>query len=178
MRASRANCYSTGLPSWGENVRQPTDGPTPAEGLRPAGGSGSAFLNSSPLRGERVAALCRRVRGYFRRLPAGGEEPCAPLPGSKHHQRPHVNQHAGRKAADHAKQVRARCPSTVLFPTRERKAFHEAVLDEILQERVVSSRDQRRPPGVKRKLSSFPLRPRGACGSVRIEFSECIRIIK
>ncbi len=56
--------------------------------------------------------------------------------------------------------------------------FHEAVLNEILQERVVSSRGQRRPRGVKRKMSNFPLRPRGACGSVRIEFSKCIRIVK
>jgi hypothetical protein len=29
---------------------------------------GSGFLHSSPLRGERVAAMCRRVRGHFRRL--------------------------------------------------------------------------------------------------------------
>jgi len=36
------------------------------------------------------------------------------------------------------------------------------VLDEILQERVVSSRGRRNPRGVKRKMSNFPLRPRGA----------------
>ena len=52
------------------------------------------------------------------------------------------------------------------------------MLDEILQERVVSSRGQRRPRGVKRKMSNFPLRPRGACCSVQIEFSKCIRIVK
>jgi hypothetical protein len=36
------------------------------------------------------------------------------------------------------------------------------VLAEILQERVVSSRNRRNPRGVKRKMSNFPLRPRGA----------------
>ena len=65
-----------------------------------------------------------------------------------------------------------------LSPPRQRKALHEAVLDEILEERVVSSRGQQRPRGVKRKMSKVPLRPRGGCDRVRIEFSECIRIIK
>jgi len=35
---------------------------------------------------------------------------------------------------------------------------HESVLDEILEERVVSSRGRRNPRGVKRKMSNFPLR--------------------
>ena len=55
--------------------------------------------------------------------------------------------------------------------------FHEAVLAEILQERVVSSRGRRNPRGVKRKMSNFPLRPRVPC-HVRVEISERIRIIK
>src|ERR1035437_3073445 len=46
-----------------------------------------------------------------------------------------------------------------LFPPRQRRAFHKAVLDEILEERVVSSRNRRNPRGVKRKMSNFPLRP-------------------
>ncbi len=37
-------------------------------------------------------------------------------------------------------------------------AFHDAVLEEILQERVVSSRNRRNPRGVKRKMSNFPIR--------------------
>jgi hypothetical protein len=41
-------------------------------------------------------------------------------------------------------------------------AFHDRVLEEILQERVVSSRNRRNPRGVKRKMSNFPLRPRRA----------------
>lgn len=69
-------------------------------------------------------------------------------------------------------------PLTSLFPPRERPAFHEAVLNQILQERVVSSRGQCRPRGVKRKMSNFPLRPRGACRSERIEYSTFIIIIK
>ncbi|MCX6373114.1 MAG: hypothetical protein NTX16_08525 [Actinobacteria bacterium] len=36
------------------------------------------------------------------------------------------------------------------------------MLDEILDERVASSRGRRNPRGVKRKMSNFPLRPRGA----------------
>src|SRR5271170_3810125 len=50
--------------------------------------------------------------------------------------------------------------STALFPPQQRKTFHNAVLDEILQERVVSSRNRRNPRGVKRKMSNVPLCPR------------------
>src|SRR5436190_17732084 len=49
---------------------------------------------------------------------------------------------------------------TALFPPRQRKAFHAAILDEILEERVVSSRNRINPRGVKRKMSNYPLRPR------------------
>jgi len=35
------------------------------------------------------------------------------------------------------------------------------VLDEILEERVVSSRGQKKPCGVKRKMSGYPLRGSG-----------------
>ena len=37
-------------------------------------------------------------------------------------------------------------------------AFHDAVLEEILEERVVSSRQRWNPRGVKRKMSNYPLR--------------------
>lgn len=40
--------------------------------------------------------------------------------------------------------------------------LHERVLEEILQERVASSRDRRNPRGVKRKMSNFNVRHRGA----------------
>ncbi len=65
-----------------------------------------------------------------------------------------------------------------LFPPRAKKAFHESVVAEILQERVVSSRGRRHPRGVKRKMRNFPLRPREACLSVRIEIAGCLKIIK
>jgi hypothetical protein len=35
-------------------------------------------------------------------------------------------------------------------------AFHDSVLDEILEERVVSSRGKRNPRGVKRRVSCWP----------------------
>jgi len=48
----------------------------------------------------------------------------------------------------------------LLFPPLARKAFHEALLDEILEERVVSSRGRRNPRVVKRKMSSWPVKSR------------------
>jgi hypothetical protein len=52
------------------------------------------------------------------------------------------------------------------------------VLDEILQERVASSRGRRNPRGVKRKMSNFPLRPRHAKPLPPINVEKAIRIIK
>jgi len=37
-------------------------------------------------------------------------------------------------------------------------AFHDAVLEEILEERVVSSRQRWNPRGIKRKMSNYLLR--------------------
>ena len=65
-----------------------------------------------------------------------------------------------------------------LFPTQQRRAFHNAVLDEILQERVVSSRNRRNPCGLKRKMSNFPLRPRHVKPLPKIDIRKAIRIIK
>ena len=69
-------------------------------------------------------------------------------------------------------------PATSLFPPRQRKAFHEAILDEILEERVVSSRNRINPRGVKRKMSNYPLRPRKRQRTRRIDFAKRIRIVK
>jgi hypothetical protein len=52
------------------------------------------------------------------------------------------------------------------------------VLEEILDERVVSSRNRRNPRGVKRKMSNFPLRPRHLTPSPPIDIQNAIRIIK
>jgi len=64
-----------------------------------------------------------------------------------------------------------------LFPPRRRKAFHEALLQEILAERVVSSRGLRRPRGVRRQQSKFSVRRRQRLSQERIEIERCIRII-
>jgi hypothetical protein len=52
---------------------------------------------------------------------------------------------------------------------------HEAVLDEILEERAASSRGRQAPRGVKRKMSSYPLRPRSPQPITRIDFIKAIR---
>jgi hypothetical protein len=64
------------------------------------------------------------------------------------------------------------------FPPPARLALHEAVLNEILEERVVSSRGRRVPRGVKRKMSNYPLRPRAAQPTLRIDFIAAIQIAK
>jgi hypothetical protein len=55
--------------------------------------------------------------------------------------------------------VRRKVPLFAALPPRARRALHEAVLDEILEERAVSGRGRQVPRGVKRKMSSYPLRP-------------------
>ena len=70
------------------------------------------------------------------------------------------------------------CPVTPLFPPRQRKAFHEAILDEILEERVVSSRKRINPRGVKRKMSNYPLRPRKRQRTRRVDFAKQVMIVK
>jgi hypothetical protein len=52
------------------------------------------------------------------------------------------------------------------------------VLDEILQERVSSSRNRVNFRGVKRKMSNYNLRPRKRQRTRRIDISARIRIFK
>ena len=52
------------------------------------------------------------------------------------------------------------------------------MLDEILEERVVSSRGRQTPRGVKRKMSNFPLRPRFVSASDPIDYKKCIKVLK
>lgn len=66
----------------------------------------------------------------------------------------------------------------LLFPPRNRKDFHDAVLDEILDERVSSSRNRINFRGVKRKMSNYNLRPRARQPTRRIEFEKRIQFIK
>ena len=64
--------------------------------------------------------------------------------------------------------VRRKLPLFAALPPSGQLALHEAGLNEILEERVVSSRGRRVPRGVKRKLSNYPQPPRivpsPACG--------------
>jgi hypothetical protein len=52
------------------------------------------------------------------------------------------------------------------------------VLDEILEERVASSRGRQAPRGVKRKMSGYGLRPRAPQPTTRIDFVAAVRIVK
>jgi hypothetical protein len=65
-----------------------------------------------------------------------------------------------------------------LFPPQEKKIWHEAILDEILEERVSSSRNRINPRGVKRKMSNYKLRPRKRQHTRRLDVAKQIRIVK
>jgi hypothetical protein len=56
--------------------------------------------------------------------------------------------------------------------------MHQAVLDEILEERAVSGRGRQVPRGVKRKMSNYPLRPRAPQPITRFDYQAAIRISK
>ena len=68
-------------------------------------------------------------------------------------------------------------PTTRNLAHREGSEGQE-VLDEILQDRVVSSRNRRNPRGVKRKMSNFPLRPRHVKALPKIDIRKAIRIVR
>jgi len=52
------------------------------------------------------------------------------------------------------------------------------VLAEILEERVVSSRGRRISRGVKRKVSHFAVRARGATATGPFDYAQCVKVIK
>ncbi len=52
------------------------------------------------------------------------------------------------------------------------------MLEEILEERVSSSRNRVNPRGVKRKMSNYNLRPRARGTARRIDYSSRVRIVK
>ena len=52
------------------------------------------------------------------------------------------------------------------------------MLAEILEERVASGRGRRVPRGVKRKMSTYQLRPCTPQPTTRIDFTAAIRIVK
>ncbi len=55
--------------------------------------------------------------------------------------------------------------------------FHKAVLDEILEDRVVSSRGRRNHRGVKRKMSNYPIRLNCGTSPNRIDIEKQIKIL-
>jgi len=52
------------------------------------------------------------------------------------------------------------------------------VLEEILEERAISSRNRRNPRGVKRKMSNFPVRRRGSKPMAKIDLLSALKIVK
>lgn len=56
--------------------------------------------------------------------------------------------------------------------------FHRATLTEILEERASRSLNRVCPRGVKRKMSSYQLRPRIRAKTIRINFRVAIQIVK
>lgn len=56
--------------------------------------------------------------------------------------------------------------------------FHKALLAEILEERVVSSRGRQIPRGVKRKMSNSPLRPRNVSATRPVRYADYVKILK
>jgi hypothetical protein len=70
------------------------------------------------------------------------------------------------------------CRATTLLPPRKKKAFHERILDEILEQRVVSTRNRINPRGVKRKMSNYKLSPRQRQKTRRLNVATRIVILK
>jgi hypothetical protein len=61
--------------------------------------------------------------------------------------------------------IRRKLPQFVAIDEQERKRLHQRVLEELLEERVSSSRGRRNMRGVKQKVGKFPIRRRTASGS-------------
>lgn len=58
------------------------------------------------------------------------------------------------------------------------KALHRAILDEILEERVVSSRGRHNSRGVKRKMTNYPIRHPLRAPTFKIDYAQCIQVLK
>src|ERR1700690_1431376 len=71
----------------------------------------------------------------------------------------------------------ASCRSSAPFPPQDRPALHRAVLDEILEERVPPRAHRRNKRGVKRKMSSFPVRRKADRPPAAVEIAKAIRIL-
>jgi hypothetical protein len=71
-----------------------------------------------------------------------------------------------------------RPPERPRGPPLDDRAFHKAVLQEILQERVSSRRNRINSRSVKRKMSNSNLRPRRRGRTRRISFNARVRLVK
>ena len=71
----------------------------------------------------------------------------------------------------------ADCPNLALFPPQRRKALHESLLHEILEQRVVSSRGLQKRRGVKRNQTKFPV-IRARDKPKRFDFTIRIEVLK
>lgn len=69
-------------------------------------------------------------------------------------------------------------PFSPLFPLQDRKAFHESILDEILEERVPPRLGRRNPRAVKRKIYKWPTRSRQSQSSVHKGIKYEVQILK
>jgi hypothetical protein len=74
--------------------------------------------------------------------------------------------------------VRRKLSAFSTIPPVQRKAFHERVLQEILQERVACRRGRRNRRGVKRKMSNWPICRSRSAPLQPVIISEAIRIVK
>lgn len=74
--------------------------------------------------------------------------------------------------------VRRKLTAFNAIPPVQRKAFHERVLEEILQERLACRRSRRNPRGVKRKMSNWPLRRSRSTPQQLVIISQAIRIVR
>ena len=73
--------------------------------------------------------------------------------------------------------VRRRLPLFVMTAPSQRAARRESVLEEILEERVDSSRGRRNLRAVKRKMSSYPLKRSQPCLAPILDIAKHIRIL-
>ena len=72
--------------------------------------------------------------------------------------------------------IKRKMPQAAAFPPAQLPAWREAMLDEIYRGKCVSSRGQLNPRGVKRKMSGFSIRHRGAALHRKHEPTPVLRI--
>ena len=56
--------------------------------------------------------------------------------------------------------------------------MHNEIIDELAEDRVVSSRGRRNPRAVKKSVGRYPIRARCRTMSTRIDFATCVKVLK